>query len=105
MIDPTMENLKEISSTSLTYGHSNGLIENQGEFIEALVSGASDFRSIDLKDQTIIFPNKNTALVRHKLHGLVWDGTKTNPVNLGVLLVWVKEKGKWRLTARQAFKL
>lgn len=105
MIDPTMENLKEISSTSLTYGHSNGLIENQGEFIEALVSGASDFRSIDLKDQTIIFPNKNTALVRHKLHGLVWDGTKTNPVNLGVLLVWVKEKGKWRLTARQAFRL
>ena len=105
LIDPTVENLKEISSTSLTYGHSSGVIENQDEFIKALVSGASDFRSIDLKDQTIIFPNKNTALVRHQLHGQIWDGTKTNPINLGVLLVWVKEKGKWKLTGRQAFRL
>ncbi|WP_373522508.1 nuclear transport factor 2 family protein [Aquiflexum sp.] len=105
LVNPTVENLKEISSTSLTYGHSSGVIENQDEFIEALISGASDFRSIELKDQTIIFPNKNTALVRHKLHAQVWDGTKTNPINLGVLLVWVKEKGKWKLTARQAFRL
>lgn len=105
MIDPTVENLKEVSSPYLTYGHSNGVIENQDEFIEALVSGKSDFRSIDLKDQNITFPNNNTALVRHQLHGQVWDGTKTNPINLGVLLVWVKDKGKWKLTARQAFRL
>lgn len=105
LIDPTVDNLKEISSPHLSYGHSSGVIENQAEFIEALVSGKSDFRRITLRDQEIIFPNKNTALVRHKLNGELWDGNKTNPINLGILLVWVKEKGKWKLTARQAFRI
>jgi len=105
LINPTVGNLKEISSPFLSYGHSSGVVENQDEFIEALVSGASDFRSIELKNQSIIFPNKNTALVRHQLHAQIWDGTKSNPISLGILLVWVKEKGNWKLTARQAFRI
>jgi hypothetical protein len=105
MIDPTLEGLKSITSTDLSYGHSSGLMENQSEFIEALVSGKSDFKSILLSDQSIVLTGKNIALVRHKLKGETFNAGVVGALNLGVLLVWSKEKGDWKLVARQAFKL
>ncbi|ERM82325.1 hypothetical protein P872_18725 [Rhodonellum psychrophilum GCM71 = DSM 17998] len=105
MIDPSTEVLTQLTASNLSYGHSSGKIENREEFIEALVSGTSDFKTIILTDQTISFSGKKTAIVRHKLSGETLDGGRSNTVNLGVLLVWVKEKGDWKLAARQAFRL
>lgn len=105
MIDPSPEALTQLTTTGLSYGHSSGKIENQEEFMQALVSGTSDFKSITISEQTISFSGKKTTIVRHKLAAETLDGGKSNTVNLGVLLVWVKEKGEWKLLARQAFKL
>jgi hypothetical protein len=106
MIDPTAEQLQKLTSTDLTYGHSSGVMENQAQFIEALVSGKSDFKSIVTSEQTVNMSGKNIALVRHKLKGeLAMADGSTNTVNIGVLQVWTKEKGGWKLLARQAFKL
>jgi len=105
MVDPTAEALANITSKDLSYGHSAGLIENQSQFMEALVSGKSDFKSITFSDQTITMSGKNVAVVRHKLQGeSLGAGTYSN-INLGILTVWVKEKGGWKLLARQAFRL
>ncbi|MBN3582952.1 nuclear transport factor 2 family protein [Algoriphagus aestuarii] len=104
LIDPTEVALKELSLASLTYGHSNGLLENQDQFIEALVSGKSDFASITFEDQVILV-EKNTGIVRHNLVADVVEGGKVNPIKIGVMLVWQKEKGSWKLLARQAYKL
>ena len=105
MIDPTAAALKSITSKDLSYGHSSGLMENQTEFIEALVSGKSDFKSIVLSDQSIALSGKNIALVRHKLKGETFNAGVVGALNLGVLLIWSKEKGEWKLLARQGFKL
>jgi hypothetical protein len=105
MIDPTTDALKQLTSTNLSYGHSSGLIENQSQFIEAVVSGKSDFKSISITDQTIALVGKNMAIVRHKLKGELINAGTINTVNLGILLVWTKEKAGWKLLARQAFKL
>jgi hypothetical protein len=106
LIDPTSDGLKNLTSSDLSYGHSSGLIEDQSQFIEALVSGKSDFKTITVSDQTIRFNGKSTAIVRHKLKGeLVNSDGSINNLNLGILLVWAKEKGGWKLLARQAFKL
>ena len=105
MIDPTADGLKKLTSIDLSYGHSSGLMENQTDFIAALVSGKSDFKSIVVSDQTIVLPRKDLALVRHKLKGETMNGGTAGTLNLGVLLVWSKEKGEWKLVARQAFKL
>ena len=43
MLDPEKATLEKITHKDLSYGHSNGNIENQATFIEALVSGNSDF--------------------------------------------------------------
>lgn len=105
MIDPNAEVFRNLTSKDLSYGHSNGLLENQDQFIDALVTGKSDFSIVNLTDQTIKLNGKNVAIVRHKLKGETVHGGTIAAVNLGILNVWIKEKGTWKLLARQAFKL
>lgn len=102
--NPTQAGLEAISLPELSYGHSSGKIENQKEFIEALVSGKSDFITIKTRDMEVKVVGK-TATVRHILEADIKDGGVANTVKLKVLLVWVKGKGGWKLLARQAVKL
>ncbi len=103
MIDADGKALKALSSESLSYGHSGGHIENQAEFIEKITSGKSDFIAIKLSEQSISISG-DTALVRHILNADIKDGGVPNTIKLGVLLVWQKRGGDWKLLARQAFK-
>ncbi len=96
--------LENIAADELTYGHSSGKLEDKSAFVEALTSKVSDFKTIDLTNQTIKVVG-NTALVRHELKADVVDSGKPASIHLGVLLVWQKEKGKWNLLARQAYKM
>jgi len=104
MVDPTQAALSKLTAEELSYGHSSGKIQDKAQFIESLTSAASDFVSIDLTEQTIKITG-NTAIVRHILSGNTNDGGKPGTVKLGVLTIWQKQKGQWRLLARQAFKL
>ncbi len=104
MIDPQKAQLERLAANELSYGHSSGKIEDKAAFVEALVSGKSDFQTIDLTEQTIKIAG-TTALVRHKLSATTLDGGKPGTVNLGILLVWQQQQGQWKLLARQAYKL
>lgn len=104
LIDPTQANLEEIVADGLSYGHSKGNIEDKKAFMEALLSGKSDFVSIDLADQKITI-SKEVALVRHQLSAQIIDNGQAANLKLMVLLVWQKQKGKWKLLARQAVRL
>lgn len=104
LIDPTENNLGDLADDHLSFGHSSGKIENKAEFIEALVSGKSNFNSIEFKDQTITLSG-NVALVRHKLYAEITDGEKSSNIAIGILLIWIKKKGTWELIGRQAYKL
>jgi hypothetical protein len=103
LINPNDAALLRLTSKDLTYGHSNGLIENQDQFIEALKNGPSKFVAIQVSDQSITLVD-DLALVRQNLSGDVQTGEAISKLNLGVLYVWVKDKGSWKLLARQAFK-
>lgn len=104
MIDPDKAKLEALAADDLSYGHSGGKIENKAEFVEAFVSGKSDFIKIDLSEQTVKIVG-NTAIVRHKLNGETNDpGKGPAAVHLAVLTVWIKQKGGWKLLARQAVK-
>lgn len=104
LIDPIEATLSELSSEKLSYGHSSGKLENQAQFIEALISGASDFSAVAFENQ-MIQVEKDVAIVRHNLAAVVLDGGNSNSIKIGVILVWQKEKGQWKLLARQAYKL
>ena len=103
MINPEREGLDQMTDKQLSYGHSSGIIDNKSDFIEKLLSGRSDFVSIELKDQTIQVSGK-VAIVRHALVAKTNDSGNPGVVQLKVLLVW-KKKGKgWKMLARQAVK-
>ncbi|MDO6437533.1 nuclear transport factor 2 family protein [Cyclobacterium sp. 1_MG-2023] len=104
MVAGDASRLEKITDPNLSYGHSNGLIENQSEFIKALTSGVSNFTEIDIQNQTVSVTGK-TALVRHFLIGKTHNkDSAPGPVNLGVLTVWQKKGKSWILLARQAYK-
>lgn len=104
IVDADKATLESITTDQLTYGHSNGLLEDKAAFIQALVSGESDFTSIDLTEQTVTVVD-NTAWVRHKLAGNTNNKGVPGTAKLAVLMVWVKQKGNWKLLARQAVKI
>jgi len=104
MIDPDKTALDKLTAEELSYGHSNGAVQDKAAFIEALISGKSDFVTIGLTEQTIKMSG-NTAIVRHILSATNNDGGKPGTVKLSVLLIWQQQKGAWKLLARQAVKL
>jgi ketosteroid isomerase-like protein len=104
MISGERSALEDIAADSISYGHSGGNVQNKAEFVEAIASGKSDFVTIDLSEQTISVVH-GIAVVRHVLNATTNDGGKPGTVKIKVLLVWAKEKGEWKLLARQAVKL
>jgi ketosteroid isomerase-like protein len=103
MIDGNKEDLENIVMDKLSYGHSSGRVEGKNEFVENIVSGKSDFVTIDLSEQAISISG-NTAIVRHTLNATTNDNGKAGIVHLLVLLIWQKQHGQWKLLARQAVK-
>lgn len=97
--------LEALSAPQLSYGHSAGRIENRQQFIDNLMTGPSQFRFINLSEQTVEVSG-NEAIVRHLFVAETQnrDGQVT-PVRIGVLQVWQKQGADWRLLARQAYRL
>ena len=103
MVDADSVMLEKLTLPQLSYGHSGGHVDDQKEFVQKIVSGKSDFVSIDLREQTISI-SKKVALVRHKFEAKTNDNGKPGEVHLLVLMVWQKAGGNWKLLARQAVK-
>lgn len=105
MLDGDEKALQNLSAPELSYGHSSGLVEDQTAFVQSIVTGKSDFITLETSDQTIKMVGNDVAIVRHNLKAQLklLDGSTVTP-NIGILLVWQKKNGQWKLLARQAFK-
>jgi len=104
IVDPEKQQLENLASDALSYGHSGGKVQNKVEFADDLVNGPFDFQSINIVDQTISVSADN-AIVRHTFTAKATNAGVPTDVNIGILMVWRKEGGDWKLLARQAFKL
>ncbi|OQP53354.1 DUF4440 domain-containing protein [Niastella yeongjuensis] len=104
MIDGDKAGLQNITADLLSYGHSSGKIEDKATFVDNIVTGKSDFVTIDLTNQTISISG-DAAIVRHTLSATTNDGGNPGSVKLNILLIWQKQKGRWKLLARQAVKV
>lgn len=100
--DPVL--LKNMAAEDLSYGHSNALVENRDEFVDQFVTGKSIFKTIDLTEQTIKVVG-DVAIVRHRLTAATNNSNVPGNVDLTILMVWKKQKGEWKLLARQAAKI
>ena len=96
--------LEALTHDGLSYGHSSGLVQDKAAFIEPLASKRASFPRIALSDRSVSVVGDD-AIARHVFTGeSVADG-KTSPVQIGVMQVWHRDGPRWRLLARQAFKI
>lgn len=96
--------LEMLVAPELSYGHSNGNIEDRAAFIKAIFDGHIHYISIAVSKQVIHVTGDN-AVTRHIQDlKLIKDGKPTN-LKIGNVLVWHKYNGKWKLTVKQGYKL
>lgn len=98
--------LDKIAAVDLTYGHSNGRLENKSQFIDALVSKRSVFRTLDASKQVVVMQG-DTAVIRNHVSADTDPGAKGTIVHveLDIIYFWRYVNGEWKLLARQAYKL
>ncbi|MCJ2064157.1 nuclear transport factor 2 family protein [Methylobacterium sp. J-088] len=96
--------LDMLTLDGLSYGHSSGVVQDKAAFIAPLASKRQTFPSITLSDRSVSLVGDD-AIARHVFTGEVVTDGKTSPVHIGVLQVWHRDAGRWRLLARQAFKI
>ena len=105
LVDPTKDVLDKLTAEDLSYGHSNGNIQDKAVFISSLTTpGQLDFVDMTLTEQTLKIVG-DIAIVRHHLFSNTNDGGKPGTAKLAVLQIWQKQKGHWKLLARQATKI
>ena len=88
----------------MSYGHSSGRIETKKQFIDDATGPRSVWKFIELSNQKIQIAGNN-AIVRHVFTGETVSEGKTNAIKIGILMVWQKQDGRWKLLARQAYKI
>ena len=94
--------LEDLFAKQATYGHSHGNLQTREEAIKGISKNKSNYKDTSVTILKVIFEN-NADIVRHlfKANERKADGS-VSPLNFTMMLVWVKQKGKWRLMGRQA---
>lgn len=105
MLDADKKTLENIAASELTYGHSNGKTEDKAAFVAAVTNPDFDYVSIDISDISIKIVDKNLAWVRHNFNSKTTSKGTPGAINISLLMVWQKQKGQWKLVARQGFRI
>ena len=104
MVDADKDKLAELVSDQLSYGHSSGVLETKAQYIDVIASKKTIYKSINLLEPSVTVAGPN-AIARHIFTAETEAGGKPGTARVGVLQVWQKQGGGWKLLARQAFRL
>lgn len=98
--------LEDLFAKTATYGHSHGKIQTRKEAIDGISHNQSTYSDTAVSNISVFFAGGDMAIVRclFKANEHTKDG-RTVPLDFSMMLVWVKEKGKWKLFGRQAVSL
>jgi ketosteroid isomerase-like protein len=95
--------LEALVADQLSYGHSAGRLETKKEFVDVIAGKKTIYKSITLNDPTVSVAGNN-AIARHTFVVETETDGKPSQAKVGVMQVWVKDGGSWKLLARQAFR-
>lgn len=104
MLTADKEKLLAVAHDKLSYSHSSGATETKEQYAAAIASKKTIFKTVTFGDQTIAVVGDN-AIVRNTFSADLDRSGKADAVKIGVLQVWRKEGGAWKLLARQGYKL
>ena len=109
LLDFYMQNndskILELLSEDVSFGHSNGWVQNFDDFKKDFESKKVSYKSIEQTDLSEFKRNKKTFSLRRKVKvsGIykVYDFEMT----LSLLEIWIKKGKSWQLWSRQAIEL
>jgi ketosteroid isomerase-like protein len=104
MVDTDRAVLDKLTDAKLSYGHSAGKVETKAEFIDGVMGKKTIFKTITLTEPLVVVAGGN-AIARHIFSADLETDGKPGAVKIGILQVWAKQDGGWKLFARQAFRL
>ena len=96
--------IESLTAEQLSYSHSDARLEDKTKFIDGVMTRKATFKSLEWPELTVQVVGNN-AVVRH-----LWvseselDGKVTN-TKIGVMQVWQKQDGGWKLLARSSYRL
>ena len=96
--------LTALSSDAITYGHSDGRVQNKAEMLDGFKTRKATVKSIDFPELKVAVTG-DTAVSRHLYVSQSELEGKTTDTKIGVIECWHKEGGGWKLLGRQGYKL
>jgi hypothetical protein len=72
--------------------------------VQKAVASPTTYRNISQEKISLTFIKK-TAIARLTFRATSIEKSVESPLDLSILQVWIKEKGKWKIVARQAVKV
>jgi hypothetical protein len=95
--------LEALCAEQLSYGRSDGRVENKAQFINGVMTRKAILKSLTLSDHTIAIVGV-AAIARHTWASESETDGKLTSTKIGVLQVWQKQDGAWKLLARQSVR-
>ena len=96
--------LDSLTAAALSYSHSDARLQNKAEFIDGVMTRKGTLKSLEWPEMTVQIVGAN-GIVRHLwVSSSELDG-KVTETKIGVIQVWQKQNGAWRLLARASWKL
>jgi len=104
ILEADQAGLAQVTSEHVSYGHSDGRVQNKAEFIQGVVGRKQVVKTLTFPELKVAVVG-DAAIVRHiYLSDSELDG-KATTTRIGAVHVWHKESGAWKLLARQGFRL
>ena len=93
--------LGKLFADDVTYGHTNGLIQTKAQMIKDVVTKVQNYKAIDPSNLNVRIYG-NTSVVNMQAHiNLIYHDQPLD-LDMYIVLVWIKNKGDWKLVARQS---
>jgi ketosteroid isomerase-like protein len=96
--------LEQSAADQLSYGHSSGKVQTKAQFVDGVVTRKGVVKSLAFPELTVAVAG-DAAIARHLYVSESETDGKPNNVRIGILAVWQKQDGSWKLLARQGYKL
>jgi hypothetical protein len=96
--------LAALTADQLTYGHSSGVVQDKPTFIDGVMNRKYTAKSLEFPELKT-FVAGDAGVTRHRWVSDNEQDGKVTHIDIGVLAVWQKQGGEWKLLARQAYKL
>lgn len=97
--------IEEILHPEVSFGHSNGWVQNFDDFKKDFESKKVSYKSITQTEFLEFKRNKNTASVRRKVKVSGTYKIYDFEMTLSLLEIWIKKGKTWKLWSRQATEI